>query len=81
MANAEMELRQASTPAIWDIEAEMTWDTYWKLTQTHIREFGGGVPRLFHTIGMAERTFGSSDRDNLQRKLYVYRKTQQKIHI
>ena len=68
-----------STHAIWDIEAEVTWDTYWKLTQTHIREFGGGVPRLFHTIGMAERTFGSSDRDNLQRKLYVYRKTQQKL--
>ena len=68
-----------STHAIWDIEAQTTWDTYWKLTETHIREFGGGVPRLFHTIGMAERTFGSSDRDNLQRKLYVYRKTQQKI--
>ena len=68
-----------STHAIWDIEAQKTWDTYWKLTETHIREFGGGTPRLFHTIGMAERTFGSSDRDNLQRKLYVYRKTQQKI--
>ena len=68
-----------STHAIWDIEAEITWDTYWKLTETHIREFGGGVPRLFHTIGMAERTFGTSDRDNLQRKLYVYRKTQQKL--
>ena len=68
-----------STQAIWDIEAEQTWDTYWKLTATHIREFGGGVPRLFHTIGMAERTFGTSDRDNLQRKLYVYRKTQQEL--
>ena len=68
-----------STHAIWDIEAERTWDTYWKLTDTHIREFGGGVPRFFHTIGMAERTFGSSDRDNLQRKLYVYRKTQQEL--
>ncbi len=68
-----------STHAIWDIEAERTWDTYWKLTETHIGEFGGGVPRMFHTIGMAERTFGTSDRDNLQRKLYVYRKTQQKL--
>lgn len=68
-----------STHAIWDIEAERTWDTYWKLTDTHIREFGGGSPRMFHTIGMAERTFGSSDRDNLQRKLYVYRKTQQEL--
>ncbi len=68
-----------STHAIWDIEAQTTWDTYWKLTETHIREYGGGTPRLFHTIGMAERTFGSSDRDNLQRKLYVYRKTQEKL--
>ena len=34
---------------------------------------------MFHTIGMAERTFGASDRDNLQSKLYVYRKTQQKL--
>ncbi len=68
-----------STHAIWDIEAEKTWDTYWKLTETHVREFGGGVPQMFHTIGMAERTFGTSDRDNLQRKLYVYRKTQQEL--
>ena len=68
-----------STHAIWDIDAQTTWNTYWKLTDTHIREFGGGTPRLFHTIGMAERTFGASDRDNLQRKLYVYRKTQQEI--
>lgn len=65
------------TQAIWDIESQTTWDAYWKLTETHIREFG--QPRLFHTIGMAERTFGGTDRDNLQRKLYVYRKTQQEL--
>ncbi len=66
-----------STQAIWDIESQVTWDTYWKLTETHLRQFG--EPRMFHTIGMAERTFGSDDRDNLQRKLYVYRKTQQTL--
>jgi len=66
-----------STHAIWDIESQVTWDAYWKLTETHIRQFG--EPRMFHTIGMAERTFGGDDRDNLQRKLYVYRKTQQKL--
>lgn len=65
--------------AIWDIESQKAWDAYWKLTETHIREFGGGSPRLFHTIGMAERTFGSSERENLQSKLYVYRKTQQML--
>jgi len=67
------------TQAIWDIEDQRSWDAYWKLTETHIREFGGGSPRMFHTIGMAERTFGASDRENLQSKLYVYRKTQQRL--
>ncbi len=67
------------TQAIWDIEKQATWDAYWKLTKTHIKEFGGGYPRLFHTIGMAERTFGSSNRENLQMKLYVYNKTQQML--
>lgn len=66
-----------ATQAIWDIESQVTWDAYWKLTEAHIREFG--PPRMFHTIGMAERTFGGDDRDNLQRKLYVYRKTQQQL--
>lgn len=66
-----------STQAIWDIESPLTWNAYWKLTQTHIREFG--QPRMFHTIGMAERTFGKDARDSLLRKLYVYRQTQQKL--
>jgi len=65
------------TAAIWDIDDERAWDAYWKLTETHIREFGS--PRLFHTIGMAERSFGETRRDSLQKKLYAYRKTQQKI--
>uniref|UniRef100_UPI0032178F03 alpha-N-acetylglucosaminidase TIM-barrel domain-containing protein n=1 Tax=uncultured Draconibacterium sp. TaxID=1573823 RepID=UPI0032178F03 len=65
--------------AIWDIEAQETWDAYWKLTETHIKEFGDNSPRMFHTIGMAERVFGKSDIENLQSKLYVYRKTQQKL--
>ncbi len=67
------------TQAIWDIADQRSWDAYWKLTETHIKEFGGGSPRMFHTIGMAERTFGATDRENLQSKLYVYRKTQQKL--
>ncbi len=63
---------------IWDIESQLAWDSYWKLTETHIKEFGGDTPRLFHTIGLAERKFGS-ERANLQAKLYVYRKIQQTI--
>lgn len=68
-----------TTHAIWDIESQEAWNAYWKLTQTHIKEFGGGLPRLFHTIGMAERVFGKNDRENLLSKLYVYRKTQQRL--
>ncbi|MCZ2154975.1 MAG: hypothetical protein LC114_13920, partial [Bryobacterales bacterium] len=67
------------THAIWDIEKQETWDLYWRLTKTHIMEYSRRPPRLFHTIGMAERTFGASDEDNLQRKLYVYRRTQEKM--
>ncbi|MFO7974149.1 MAG: alpha-N-acetylglucosaminidase TIM-barrel domain-containing protein [Candidatus Hydrogenedentota bacterium] len=68
-----------ATAAIWDVEDERAWDAYWRLTETHIREFGGGQPRMFHTIGMAERSFGDSRRDSLQKKLYAYRKTLQKV--
>jgi len=64
-----------ASAAIWDIEHERTWDAYWKLTETHIREFG--EPRMFHTIGLAERTFGADERENLQRKLHAYRKIQE----
>lgn len=70
---------QLPTHAIWDIEKQETWDLYWHLTKTHINTYSRREPNLFHTIGMAERTFGASDEDNLQRKLYVYRRTQQKI--
>jgi len=65
------------TAAIWDIDDERAWDAYWKLTETHIHDFGS--PRMFHTIGMAERSFGDTRRDSLQKKLYAYRKTQQKL--
>jgi hypothetical protein len=65
------------TQAIWDIEDQRAWDAYWRLTETHVREFG--LPRMFHTIGLAERTFGKDARENFQRKLYVYRKTQQML--
>ncbi|MFA6546124.1 MAG: alpha-N-acetylglucosaminidase TIM-barrel domain-containing protein [Limisphaerales bacterium] len=64
-----------ASAAIWDIEHERTWDAYWRLTETHIREFG--EPRMFHTIGLAERTFGADERENLQRKLHAYRKIQE----
>ncbi len=64
-----------SSAAIWDVGNERAWDAYWKLTETHIREFG--EPRMFHTIGMAERRFGSDEGENLRRKMHAYRRIQE----
>lgn len=64
-----------ATAAVWDVEYERTWDAYWKLTETHIRDFG--EPRIFHTIGLAERSFGADPRENLHRKLHAYHKIQE----
>jgi len=67
---------QRATHRVWDTEHERTWDAYWKLTETHIREFG--EPRMFHTIGLAERTgFGASYEEDIRQKLYGYRKIQE----
>lgn len=66
-----------ATHLVWDIETQLAWDSYWKLTATHIREFG--EPRMFHTIGLAERGFGKTPRENLQCKLFCYRKIQETL--
>jgi hypothetical protein len=64
------------TAAIWDIQNQISWDAYWKLTETSIKDYNANAyPRLFHTIGMAERTFGATHRENIQDKFFVYRKT------
>jgi len=67
---------QRATHRVWDAEHERTWDTYWKLTETHIREFG--EPRMFHTIGLAERSgFSASYEEDIRLKLFGYRKIQE----
>ncbi|OGV56124.1 MAG: hypothetical protein A2X49_14550 [Lentisphaerae bacterium GWF2_52_8] len=65
--------------AVWDIETDRAVELYWRLTETHIREFGGGQPRMFHTIGLAERLYGNTEDENLQLKLYTLRRTQEQI--
>jgi len=64
---------------VWNVEDDRTMELYWQLTETHIREFGGGQPQMFHTIGLAERLFGNTDDENLQLKLYTLRRTQEYI--
>ena len=62
---------------VWDIRQEKNLDAYWKLTETHIKEYGS--PELFHTIGLAERKCYSDRAANHQMKLYAYRRIQKKL--
>ena len=60
------------TGYVWDIRDDENLDNYFHLTETHIREYG--KPELFHTIGLAERTFSTDREENLRLKLNVYRR-------
>ena len=62
---------------VWDIRQEKSLDAYWKLTETHIREYGS--PEIFHTIGLAERRCYADHQSNHQMKLYTYRRIQKKL--
>lgn len=64
------------TGRVWDIFDERAWQAYWRLTATHIKEFGKPYPQLFHTIGLAERMFGKIRTENLNIKRYAYHKIQ-----
>ena len=65
------------TGLVWDIRQEHNLDNYFKLTETHIKEYGS--PEIFHTIGLAERRC-YADRDaNHQMKLYTYRRIIHKL--
>ena len=59
------------TGRAWDIRDRKNLEAYFKLTETHIREYGS--PDIFHTIGLAERMCFPERRENLAFKLYVYR--------
>ena len=48
------------TGRVWDIREDENMDRYFQLTRTHVEQYG--QPRLFHTIGLAERMC-SADRD------------------
>ena len=67
------------TQLVWDVASDEAMELYWRLTETHIREFGGGEPRMFHTIGLAERLYGETDEENLRLKLHALRRTQEYV--
>ena len=65
------------TGAVWDIRDDQNLDNYWKLTQAHIDAYG--APDMFHTIGLAERMVFTNRADNLEIKLYAYRRIISKL--
>ena len=65
------------TGLVWDIRKQKNLDAYWKLTETHIREYGS--PELFHTIGLAERRCFPDHVRNHAMKLYTYRRIIRKL--
>ena len=60
------------TGLVWDIRKDENLERYYKLTQTHIKEYG--APDMFHTIGLAERMCYKGHAANHQMKLYTYRR-------
>ena len=65
------------TGLVWDIRDDQNIDRYYKLTQTHIKEYG--APTMFHTIGLAERMCYKDHASNHQMKLYTYRRIISKL--
>ena len=62
---------------VWDIREDRNLDNYWKLTQAHIDAYG--TPEIFHTIGLAERMVYTNRAENLEMKLYAYRRIVEKL--
>lgn len=60
------------TELVWDIRKDENLENYFKLTDTYVREYG--KPELFHTIGLAERSFSDDREVNMRLKLNVYRR-------
>ena len=57
---------------VWDIRDSKNLENYFKLTKTHIKEYG--CDKIFHTIGLGERMFSKDREENKRMKLFVYRK-------
>lgn len=60
------------TGQTWDVLNDQNLENYFKLTETHIKEYGKA--EIFHTIGLAERSFSEDKEVNMRLKLYVYRR-------
>ncbi len=65
------------TGRVWDIRDQENFDRYFKLTETHVEEYG--KPEMFHTIGLGERRYSTDREANKRMKLYVYHKIVSRI--
>lgn len=74
-----------SVDRVGRLASDMAWDTsvpenlanYWKLTDTHIKDFGKA--ELFHTIGQAERINSNDHDENIEAKIKVFEETEKYI--
>ena len=64
------------TGLCWDLTIDRNIENYWKLTKAELKYYD--TPDFFHIIGLAERKFGER-RQNLQMKLYAYRRFIRKL--
>ncbi|MBE6540482.1 MAG: hypothetical protein E7674_07060 [Ruminococcaceae bacterium] len=60
-----------ATGLVWDIRKEENLELYFRLTDTHVKEYG--QEGVFHTIGLAERAFSESRQENMRLKRLTYR--------
>lgn len=60
------------TGLVWDVRENENLNNYFKLTDTHVKEYGNG--EIFHTIGLGERRYSDDKEKNRRMKLYVYRR-------
>lgn len=68
----ESENYTEKTGLVWNVFDEENLKNYQKLTDVSVSEYG--KPELFHTIGLAERTYSNDRRANLNLKKYTYKK-------
>lgn len=60
------------TGLVWDVRKNENLNNYFKLTDTHVKEYGSS--QIFHTIGLGERKYSADAEENRRMKLYVYRR-------
>lgn len=60
-----------ATGLVWDIRKKENLELYFRLTDTHVKEYG--QEGVFHTIGLAERAFSDSRQENMRLKRLTYR--------